>query len=38
MNRYVMTGLIIAGGILLARIVGKFFGIGVTGTTTSTTT
>jgi hypothetical protein len=38
MPRYVTTGLIIALGIIAARVVGKFFGIGVSTTSTTTTT
>ena len=38
MKRYLYTGLIIAAGILAARVVGKFFGIGTGSSTTTTTT
>lgn len=35
-KRYVITGLIIALGVIAARLVGNFFGIGVSTTTTTT--
>ena len=38
MKRYLVTGVIVALGIIAARVVGKFFGIGVSTTTTTTAT
>jgi len=38
MQKYIWTGLIIAAGIIAARVVGKFFGIGSSTAPTATTT